>query len=100
MSYPIVNHEDNIDKVRKGRPPTVAMRKDGPLRRWNIYWPKSTLDMIDNIAVERDVTRKEVLMQALSLFQAAHEAAKSGKPVGVARCAEDLETALVLPFLG
>lgn len=71
-----------------------------PSVRWSIHWPQSTLDMIDAIAAERNATRKEILMQALSLFQAAHEAAKSGKPVGVARCAEDLETALVLPFLG
>lgn len=71
-----------------------------PSERWNAYWSKSTLDMIDAIAEERDTDRKGIVLQALSLFQAAHEAAKSGKPVGVARCAEDLETALVLPFLG
>lgn len=40
-----------------------------PSMRWNAYWPKSTLDLLDAMAAERGMTRKEVVVLAVNLMQ-------------------------------
>lgn len=62
-----------------------------PSERWNAYWSKSTLDMMDALAAERGITRKELVVVAISLMQAL-------APV-MHEPAEDLERVLVLPFV-
>lgn len=41
-----------------------------PSVRWNAYWPKSTLDLLDAMAAERGMTRKEVVIVAVRVMQA------------------------------
>lgn len=41
-----------------------------PSMRWNAYWPKSTLNLLDAMAAERGMTRKEVVMVAVRVMQA------------------------------
>lgn len=40
-----------------------------PSMRWNAYWPKSTLDLLDAMAAERGMARKEVVVLAVNLMQ-------------------------------
>lgn len=64
-----------------------------PSERWNAYWSKSTLDMMDALAAERGITRKELVVVAVSLMQALAPAAAAHE------VAEALERAMVLPFV-
>lgn len=59
---------------------------------------RSTADTIERLAHERNVPRTGLILQALGLLHAAHDAGKDGYYHGLTRDRAKLDTILVAPL--
>lgn len=59
---------------------------------------RQTADTIDRLARERNIPRTGLVLQALGLLHAAHDASKDGYYHGLTRDRANLETVLVAPL--
>jgi hypothetical protein len=60
--------------------------------------PSHIAAIVDQIAVERGLSRSGLVRQALGVIQAMHEGAKHGLHTGMTRDREKLDTLLVGPL--
>ena len=59
---------------------------------------RATADTIQRLADERNVSRTALILQALGLLHAAHDAGKDGYYHGLTRDRSKLDTVLVAPL--
>ena len=65
----------------------------------SLFVSPHTAAAIDRLARERNVQRTGLVLQALGLLHAAHDANKAGKYVGVTTVRDRLDTVLVAPLI-
>lgn len=55
-------------------------------------------DVLDRLCAEKDLTRPQVVRQALGIMQVIHDEAKTGRYVGTSRDREVFDTVIVTPL--